>query len=48
LGESVAWGRYHGTVSAQDSFAYSAPAHAWLISRETWDYLSFNVQTGVG
>jgi hypothetical protein len=40
-GQSVAWGRYNGTVSAQDVFAYSGIGHAWLISRETWDFLSY-------
>jgi len=29
---------FDGTVSAQDSYAYSVPNGAWLISREMWDF----------
>lgn len=42
--QSIAQGKINGTVSAQDSYAYSATARTWLISRESWDFLSFYVQ----
>jgi hypothetical protein len=44
-GESADFfGPFNGTVSAQDSYTHSAASGAWLISRETWDFLSFNVR----
>jgi hypothetical protein len=35
-------GNFNGTVSAQDFYVYSAANGGWLISRETWNFLSFN------
>jgi hypothetical protein len=40
----MAWGAFNATVSAHDSFAYSAPSETWLISNETWSFTSFNIQ----
>jgi len=37
-------GMVNGTVSAQDLYGYSATRGAWLISQESWDFLSFNGQ----
>jgi len=37
-------GNFNGTVSAQDSYVYSASNGGWLISRETWNFLSFNAR----
>jgi hypothetical protein len=42
--QSIAQGKINGTVSAQDSYVYSATGRTWLISRESWDFLSFYVQ----
>jgi hypothetical protein len=47
LGESSLEGNFSGSVSAMDSYVYSA-ASGWLISQETWNFLSFNVQFPVG
>jgi hypothetical protein len=33
---------FNATVSAEDSYAYSMPNNAWLISNETWSFTSFN------
>jgi len=33
-----------GTVSAQDSYAYSATSGAWLISRETWNFTTLSFE----
>jgi hypothetical protein len=44
LEQSIAAGKINGTVSAGDSYTYSAASHSWLISRETWDFLSYSVQ----
>src|SRR4029077_5880993 len=38
------WTSFNGTVSAHDSYVYSAPNNAWLISNETWSFTSFNFQ----
>jgi hypothetical protein len=35
---------FNGTVSAQDSYVYSASQSAWLISTETWNFFNFTVQ----
>jgi hypothetical protein len=35
---------FNYAVSAQDSYAYSSTLGAWLISTETWNFLSFNGQ----
>ena len=37
-------GIVNGTVSAEDSYAYSTTNGAWLISQETWDFITFNSQ----
>lgn len=42
------WGNTSGTVSAQDYYSYSTTNDAWLISQETWTFLSFNVQFPAG
>jgi hypothetical protein len=44
LEQSIAEGEINGTVSAQDFYVYSATGHTWLISRESWDFLSFDIQ----
>jgi hypothetical protein len=36
------WSAFNATVSAQDSFVYSASSGAWMISNETWIFTSFN------
>jgi hypothetical protein len=41
---SIAQGNINGTISAQDSYEYSATNHTWLISRESWNFLSYYVQ----
>ena len=42
-GKAVSLGAtYNGTVSAQDFFVYSAANGTWLISGETWDFITFN------
>jgi hypothetical protein len=43
-GHGPANGIANGTVSAQDSYAYSTTKSAWLISQETWDFLTFSSQ----
>lgn len=37
-------GIVNGTVSAQDSYTYSTTNAVWLISQETWDFITFNTQ----
>lgn len=37
------YGINNGTVSAQDLYTYSATNGAWLISREAWDFTTFDV-----
>jgi hypothetical protein len=41
---SIAQGNINGTISAQDSYMYSATNHTWLISRESWNFLSYYIQ----
>ena len=41
---SLTYGILNGTVSAEDSYAYSTMNGAWLISQETWDFIAFNTQ----
>lgn len=41
---SMLWSAFNATVSAHDSYVYSAPSDAWLISNETWIFTSFNTQ----
>jgi hypothetical protein len=41
----------YGTVSANDSFVYSTSGNGWLISQETWNFLTYSasvVQGGAG
>ncbi|MDG6926756.1 MAG: hypothetical protein JRN09_09420 [Nitrososphaerota archaeon] len=38
------WSAFNATVSARDSYVYSASENAWLISNETWDFTNFNTQ----
>lgn len=40
----IAVASFNGTVSAQDSYVYSASQGAWLISTETWNFLNFTFQ----
>jgi hypothetical protein len=40
LGSS--YGAITGTVSARDLYTYSNANDAWLISQETWDFLTLN------
>jgi len=42
------WGNTSGAVSAQDYYTYSTTNGAWLISKETWTFLSFDVQFPAG
>jgi len=46
LGQSgvASMGNFNGTVSAQDFYVYSAANGGWLISQETWNFLSFNAR----
>ncbi len=37
-------GNFNGTVSAQDSYVYSAANGGWLISQVMWNFLSFNAR----
>ena len=37
-------GKITGTVSAQDSYAYSATNRTWLISHEIWNFTNVNAQ----
>ena len=39
-------GNANGTVSAQDSYVYSAANGVWLISEEVWNFTSFNASPG--
>jgi hypothetical protein len=39
---------FNATVSAEDSYAYSTPNNAWLISNETWSFTSFNTNEPTG
>jgi hypothetical protein len=41
---SIAQGNINGTISAQNSYVYSASNRTWLISRESWNFLSYYVQ----
>jgi hypothetical protein len=41
--QGSSYGINNGTVSAQDLFTYSATNGAWLISREAWDFTTFDV-----
>jgi hypothetical protein len=45
--QSIAFGKINATVSAEDLFSYSPASQTWLISHETWDYLSFHEQPPV-
>ncbi len=47
-GRNSIWGNFSGSVSAQDNYAYSVASGGWLISQETWNFLSFNVQFPFG
>jgi hypothetical protein len=40
----LAWTAFNATVSAHDSYVYSVPNDAWMISNETWNFTSFNIQ----
>ena len=42
------WGNDSGIISAQDHYSYSATNGAWLISRETWNFLTFVVEYPAG
>ena len=44
LGESSLQGNFSGSVSAMDTYVYSAASGSWLISQETWDFHNYNVQ----
>jgi len=48
LGESTILGNFSGSVSAIDSYVYSAASGSWLVSQETWNFRSFNVQYPMG
>jgi len=37
----AATGNFTATVSAQDSFVYSSLSNAWMISQETWNFLTY-------
>lgn len=39
---SAAVASTNGTVFAQDTYLYSAATRSWLISQETWNFLTFN------
>lgn len=39
-----AWSAFNATVSAHDSYVYSASDNAWMISYEIWNFTSFNIQ----
>jgi hypothetical protein len=43
-GQGPVYGIVNGTVSAQDSFEYSTTNGAWMVSQETWDFLTFSSQ----
>jgi hypothetical protein len=36
-------GNFTATVSAQDSFVYSSSNNAWMISQETWNFLTYSI-----
>lgn len=40
----LAWTAFNATISAHDSYVYSATNNAWMISNETWSFTSFNIQ----
>lgn len=40
----LGWNAFNATVSAHDSYVYSAPNNAWMISNETWNFTSFNME----
>ena len=42
--QTVAFGTENSKITAQDYYAYSANARAWLIAREDWAFLSYSVQ----
>jgi putative pyrroloquinoline-quinone binding quinoprotein len=44
LGSSSLEGNFSGSVSAMDYYVFSAASGSWLISQETWNFLSYNVQ----
>ena len=44
LGSSSLEGNFSGSVSALDYYTYSAASGSWLISQETWNFLSYSVQ----
>jgi outer membrane protein assembly factor BamB len=44
VGEDPVLGNVSATISAEDSFAYSASSGAWLISQEVWDFLSYGAE----
>lgn len=48
VGRSDIEGNFSGAISAQDLLVYSRTSGAWLISRETWNFLSYSVQYPVG
>lgn len=37
----AATGNFTATVSAQDSYVYSSSSDAWMISQETWHWLTY-------
>lgn len=37
----AATGNFTATVSAQDSFVYSSLSGEWMISQETWNFLTY-------
>jgi len=43
-GHGPVYGVANGTVSAQDTYVYSTTNGAWLVSQETWDFLTFSSQ----
>ncbi len=43
-GRNAFLGNFSGAIMAQEYYSHSAPNGAWLISREIWNYLSFNIQ----
>jgi hypothetical protein len=40
-------GNFTATVSAQDSYAYSRTNDTWLISQETWHFLTYHIPDNV-
>jgi len=47
-GRNSVWGNYSGSISATDRFVAPAAAGNWLISQETWNFKSFNIQFPLG